>query len=252
MTSPPRCGEPTIVKVALGERAYDIVIGRGLLATLGRRVAALKPGARAAIVTNDMVAPLHLEAAEAALAAAGIAAARVVVRAGESAKSFAGLEHLCEDLIAAKIERGDFVVALGGGVVGDLAGFAAAVVRRGVDYIQVPTTLLAQVDSAVGGKTGINSRHGKNLIGAFHQPILVVADTALLDTLPPRQFRDGPPDLPPACPDCARAPDRSAAPDSADLLPLLPKRVFDRAAPAAPASAIRVCTRREPNRHAAR
>jgi 3-dehydroquinate synthase len=179
------------VHVALGDRAYDIVIGRGLIASLGARAAALKPGARAAIVTDDVVAPLHLGAAEAALAAAGIASSRVIVGAGEGAKSFAGFERVCEALIAARIERGDLVVALGGGVIGDLAGFAAAAVRRGLDYIQVPTTLLAQVDSSVGGKTAINSSRGKNLIGAFHQPILVVADTALLDTLPARQFRAG-------------------------------------------------------------
>jgi 3-dehydroquinate synthase len=191
MTAPLRRGEPTVVNVALGERAYDIVIGRGLIASLGSRAAARKPGARAAIVTDDTVARLHLDATAAALAAAGIETARVVVKAGEGAKSFSGFERVCEQLIAAKIERGDIVVALGGGVIGDLAGFAAAVVRRGLDYIQVPTTLLAQVDSAVGGKTAINSRHGKNLIGAFHQPVLVVADTAMLDTLPARQFRAG-------------------------------------------------------------
>ena len=115
----------------------------------------------------------------------------MTVPAGESSKSFPMFERVCDALIAARIERGDLVVALGGGVVGDLAGFAAAVVRRGLDYVQVPTTLLAQVDSSVGGKTAINSSHGKNLIGAFHQPILVVADTALLDTLPPREFRAG-------------------------------------------------------------
>jgi 3-dehydroquinate synthase len=180
-----------VVRVALGDRAYDIAIGRGLLASLGTRAAALKPGAKAAIVTDDVVAPLHLAATETALAAAGIATHRVVVAAGEGAKSFVGFERVCEAVIDAKIERGDFVVALGGGVVGDLAGFAAAVVRRGLDYIQVPTTLLAQVDSSVGGKTAINSRHGKNLVGAFHQPVLVVADTGLLDTLPVRQFRAG-------------------------------------------------------------
>jgi 3-dehydroquinate synthase len=180
-----------VVRVALGDRTYDIAIGRGLLASLGTRAAALKPGAKAAIVTDDVVAPLHLAATEAALAGAGIATHRVVVAAGEGAKSFAGFERVCEAVINAKIERGDFVVALGGGVVGDLAGFAAAVVRRGLDYIQVPTTLLAQVDSSVGGKTAINSRHGKNLVGAFHQPVLVVADTGLLDTLPVRQFRAG-------------------------------------------------------------
>jgi 3-dehydroquinate synthase len=180
-----------VVRVALGDRAYDIAIGRGLLASLGSRAAALKPGAKAAIVTDDVVAPLHLAATEAALAAAGIATHRIVVAAGEGTKSFVGFERVCEAVVDAKIERGDFVVALGGGVVGDLAGFAAAVVRRGLDYIQVPTTLLAQVDSSVGGKTAINSRHGKNLVGAFHQPVLVVADTGLLDTLPVRQFRAG-------------------------------------------------------------
>jgi 3-dehydroquinate synthase len=191
VTAPLRPGDPTMVKVALGERAYDIVIGRQQIATLGARSAALKPGAKAAIVTDDTVAGLHLAAVEAALAAGGVAASRVIVEAGENTKSFAGFERVCEALIAARVERGDLVLALGGGVVGDLAGFAAATVRRGLDYIQVPTTLLAQVDSAVGGKTAINSRHGKNLIGAFYQPVLVVADTAVLDTLPARQFRAG-------------------------------------------------------------
>ena len=122
---------------------------------------------------------------------AGIASAAVKVPAGESSKSFRMLERVCDELLAARIERGDIVVALGGGVVGDLGGFAASVIRRGVDYVQVPTTLLAQVDSSVGGKTAINARQGKNLIGAFYQPILVVADTALLDTLPEREFRAG-------------------------------------------------------------
>jgi len=180
-----------IVNVALGARAYDIVIGRGVLESLGARIAALKPGARAAIVTDDNVATHCLPAARASLAAAGIAAAEIVVPAGEASKSFATLERVCEELIAARIERNDVVIALGGGVVGDLAGFAASIVRRGVDYVQVPTSLLAQVDSSVGGKTAIDSAHGKNLVGAFYQPILVIADTALLDTLPPREFRAG-------------------------------------------------------------
>jgi 3-dehydroquinate synthase len=190
VTAPLRT-DPTIVKVALGERTYDIVIGCGQIATLGMRAASLKPAAKAAIVTDDTVAVLHLDAVEAALAAGGIVASRIIVPAGEATKSFAGFEEVCEALILARIERGDLVIALGGGVVGDLAGFAAATVRRGLDYVQVPTTLLAQVDSSVGGKTAIDSRHGKNLIGAFHQPILVVADTAVLDTLPPREFRAG-------------------------------------------------------------
>ena len=126
----------------------------------------------------------HLAAAEAALKSAGIESSAIVVPAGEGSKSYATFETVCEAIVAARIERGDLVIALGGGVIGDLAGFAAASVRRGLDFVQVPTTLLAQVDSSVGGKTGINSRHGKNLVGAFHQPILVIADTALLDTLP--------------------------------------------------------------------
>jgi 3-dehydroquinate synthase len=191
MTAPLRPGEPITVPVALGARAYDIVIGRGLLGQLGERIKGLRPGARTAIVTDETMARHYLAAAEAALRSAGIDAAHIVVPEGEGAKSYVTFESVCESIIAARIERNDLVVALGGGVVGDLAGFAAACVRRGLDFVQVPTTLLAQVDSSVGGKTGINSRHGKNLIGAFHQPILVVADTALLDSLPPRQFRAG-------------------------------------------------------------
>ncbi|MGZ3412048.1 MAG: 3-dehydroquinate synthase [Xanthobacteraceae bacterium] len=189
--STPATREPVTVHVALGDRAYDIVIGRGQLATLGQRMAALKPGAKAAIVTDENVARLHLATARASLAGAGIAATDIIVPPGEASKSFPTFERVCEELIASRIERGDVVIALGGGVVGDLAGFSAAVVRRGVDYIQVPTTLLAQVDSSVGGKTAIDSSHGKNLVGAFYQPILVIADTALLDTLPDREFRAG-------------------------------------------------------------
>jgi 3-dehydroquinate synthase len=191
MTMPLRAGEPITVDVVLGERSYTITIGRGLIASLGVRIAALRPGAKAAIITDATVARHHLASAEAALAAAGIESVRLVMPEGEASKSMRAFEEVCDALIAARIERGDLVVALGGGVIGDLAGFAAAAVRRGLDYVQVPSTLLAQVDSSVGGKTAINSRHGKNLIGAFHQPALVVADTALLDTLPPRIFRSG-------------------------------------------------------------
>jgi 3-dehydroquinate synthase len=191
VTAPLKASEPITVEVALGERAYDIVIGRGVLAGLGARVAALRPGARAAVVTDEYVATHWLRKTEASLLDAGIATSRIIVDEGEVSKSYEGLEFVCEELIAAKIERNDLVIALGGGVVGDLAGFAAAVLRRGVDFVQVPTSLLAQVDSSVGGKTGINSPQGKNLVGAFHQPLLVVADTAVLDTLSPRQFRAG-------------------------------------------------------------
>jgi 3-dehydroquinate synthase len=190
MTAPVRI-DPTIVRVALDARGYDIVIGRGLIASLGARIEALRPRAKAFIVTDANIELQHLDAVEAALAESGIAYSRLVVPPGESAKSFRVFEAVCEAIIAARIERGDLVIALGGGVIGDLAGFVASAVRRGLDYVQVPTTLLAQVDSSVGGKTAINSAHGKNLIGAFHQPILVVADTALLDTLPARDFRAG-------------------------------------------------------------
>jgi 3-dehydroquinate synthase len=181
----------TVVPVSLAERAYDIVIGHGALQSLGKRVAALRPGAHAAIVTDRTVAKHWLQQTEAALGAGGVAASRVIVAGSEGSKSYDGLQEVTEALIAAKIERNDLIIALGGGVIGDLAGFAAAIVRRGVDFVQVPTTLLAQVDSSVGGKTGINSPRGKNLVGAFHQPILVIADTDVLDTLPRREFRAG-------------------------------------------------------------
>jgi 3-dehydroquinate synthase len=191
MTAPLKHSDVTVVDVGLGERAYEIIIGRDVLASFGARIAALRPGVRTAIVTDRSVAKYWLNATETSLQGAGIAVSRIIVDEGEGSKTYAGLEQVSEALIAAKIERNDLVIALGGGVVGDLAGFAAAILRRGVDFVQVPTTLLAQVDSSVGGKTGINSPQGKNLLGAFHQPILVVADTAVLDTLPARQFRAG-------------------------------------------------------------
>jgi 3-dehydroquinate synthase len=191
MTAALRLGDPAVVPVAVSPRSYSIVIGRGQLITLGQRLAALRPGAKTAVVTDETVARHHLAATEAALAGSGIVSTCITVPSGEGSKSFAMLQHVCESLLASRLERGDLVVALGGGVIGDLAGFAAAIVRRGLDYIQVPSTLLAQVDSAVGGKTAIDSQHGKNLLGAFHHPLLVLSDTALLDTLPPREFRAG-------------------------------------------------------------
>ena len=183
--------DPIIVEVKLGARSYEIAIGRGIIASLGTRIAALRAGAKTFIVTDETVARHVLPVVETVLDGAGIRHENVVVPPGESSKSFPVFERVCEAILASRIERGDLVVALGGGVIGDLAGFAAAVIRRGLDYVQVPTTLLAQVDSSVGGKTAIDSRQGKNLIGAFHQPIAVVADTALLDTLPGREFRAG-------------------------------------------------------------
>ncbi len=189
---PARRAQPTIVNVGARRRAPMTSSSAAACCARSARASRRCGPARAPRSSpTDSVAKHWLEAAEAALAAAGIASSRIVVDEGEATKSYAVLEKVCEALIAAKIERNDLVVALGGGVIGDLAGFAAAIVRRGVDFVQVPTTLLAQVDSSVGGKTGINSPHGKNLLGAFHQPVLVVADTDVLDTLPQRQFRAG-------------------------------------------------------------
>ena len=179
------------VRVGLAERAYDIVIGAGLVEQAGGRVAAAFPGVRAAIVTDSNVAASHLATLETSLAAAGIDHTAIVMEPGEKTKNFDALQHVVDAVLAARLERADIVIALGGGVIGDLTGFAAAIVRRGMKLVQMPTSLLAQVDSSVGGKTGINSPHGKNLIGAFHQPSLVLSDTAVLDTLSEREFRAG-------------------------------------------------------------
>ena len=180
-----------IVRVPLGERTYDVHVGPGLLATAGDVIAPLLKRPFAAIVTDETVAGLHLAALAASLERAGIRTEIIALPPGEATKSFAHLEDLLSRLIDADVERSDLVLALGGGVIGDLAGFAAAILRRGVDFVQIPTTLLAQVDSSVGGKTAIDVAQGKNLIGAFHQPRLVLADTAVLATLPPRELRAG-------------------------------------------------------------
>ena len=179
------------VHVPLGARAYDVRIGAGLIARAGAEIAPLLPRRRVAVVTEETVARLHLEALRSGLAADGIAMEALVLPAGESTKGWEAFSRTVEWLLEQKIERRDVVVAFGGGVIGDLAGFAAAVLRRGVRFVQIPTTLLAQVDSSVGGKTGINSAHGKNLIGAFHQPSLVLADIGVLGTLAPRDFLAG-------------------------------------------------------------
>ncbi len=179
------------VHVGLPGRAYDIRIGAGLLARAGVDIAPLLARPRVAIVTDETVAGLHLDPLRAALAEAGIDAPALALPPGEATKGWDQLSRAVEWLIDQRIERRDVVVALGGGVIGDLAGFAAAILRRGVRFVQVPTTLLAQVDSSVGGKTGINSASGKNLIGAFHQPGLVLADIAVLETLRPRDFLAG-------------------------------------------------------------
>ena len=188
--------EPTAnqrtVNVALGERAYDVLIGPGLLKQAGQLIASRVGRVKCGIVTDENVARHHLAVLEDSLKAAGLLAGRaIILKPGEATKSFTQLAPLCERLLELGLERGDLVLPFGGGVIGDLAGFAAGILRRGVRFVQIPTSLLAQVDSSVGGKTGINTPQGKNLIGVFHQPLLVIADTDVLTTLPPREMRAG-------------------------------------------------------------
>ena len=180
-----------IVKVPLGNRSYDIKIGTGLLARVGRECARLTLNRRCVIISDRNVAPRYGQAVQGALAKAGFAAALVTNPAGETAKSLKTLEACYDHLAAQRLERKSFIVALGGGVVGDLAGFVAATYLRGVPFVQVPTTLLAQVDSSVGGKVGLNLKSGKNLVGAFHQPRLVLCDLDTLVSLPLREYRAG-------------------------------------------------------------
>jgi len=187
-TNPPG---PTTVRVDLGERSYDIVIGRGVIDRAGAEIAARLPGARMAIVSDETVAAHHLKILTSGLTAASVDHVAIIVPPGEASKSFATLEKVVDGALAARIERRDAVLAFGGGVIGDLAGFAASIVRRGIRFVQVPTTLLAQVDSSVGGKTGINTSRGKNLVGAFHQPDFVLADAGILDSLSARMFNAG-------------------------------------------------------------
>ncbi|WP_312470248.1 MULTISPECIES: 3-dehydroquinate synthase [Brucella] len=187
----PLSADSVTVPVSLGDRSYEILIGKGLIARAGEEVAKRLPGIRVAIVTDENVAKAHLEALSASFARAGIESTPVIVAPGEKSKSFSTLETVTNAVLAARLERGDAVVAFGGGVVGDLSGFVAGIVRRGMNFVQMPTSLLAQVDSSVGGKTGINTQFGKNLVGVFYQPQLVLADTEVLDTLSEREFRAG-------------------------------------------------------------
>jgi 3-dehydroquinate synthase len=180
-----------IVKVGLDRRAYDVVIGHGLIDAAGARIAPLLKRPRLAVVSDETVWALHGQRLSAALASTGIAVHPLILPPGEQTKSFAGLERLSDGLLDLALDRGDLLAAFGGGVIGDLAGFAAAIYKRGIDFVQVPTTLLAQVDSSVGGKTAIDTPRGKNLIGAFHQPRLVLADLDVLSTLPDRELRAG-------------------------------------------------------------
>lgn len=190
-SSSPAPSSSSTLRVDLGARGYDIVIGPGLLAQAGPAIAAVSRGRRAFIVTDENLAPLALAPVRESLEGAGFSVLSEVVKAGEDAKSYGVLEHLLNTMLAARLERSSVVVALGGGVIGDLAGFAASILLRGVDYVQIPTTLLSQVDSSVGGKTGINTAYGKNLVGSFHQPRLVLADTDTLKTLPRRELLAG-------------------------------------------------------------
>jgi 3-dehydroquinate synthase len=180
-----------VVPVGLGARAYEVVIGPGLIDRAGALLADAIPRKRTAIVTDETVAALHGERFVAALKAEGFTGRLIVLPPGEETKSFDGLADLCDRLLATGLDRGDVITALGGGVIGDLTGFAAAIYKRGIDFVQVPTTLLAQVDSSVGGKTAIDTPRGKNLIGAFHQPKRVLADLDVLSTLPEREVRCG-------------------------------------------------------------
>jgi len=184
-------GNETTIAVPLQGRPYGIIIGENLIASAGERLAATLPGARFAVVSDKNVASLHLAPLKVGLEDQGLFLGSAVVAPGEASKSFPVLEKLCETLLELGVERGDCVIAFGGGVVGDLAGFAASILRRGVRVVQMPTTLLAQVDSSIGGKTGIDTKQGKNLIGTFHQPSLVLADVAVLSTLSEREFRAG-------------------------------------------------------------
>ncbi|CUJ93100.1 3-dehydroquinate synthase [Ruegeria denitrificans] len=179
------------VHVELGERSYDVEIGPDLLAQAGNRIAPLLHRFKVAVVTDENVGALHLNALRDGLASAGIEMSSLTLPAGEATKSWPHFERTVEWLLAEKVERRDVVIAFGGGVIGDLVGFAASVLRRGVRFVQIPTSLLAQVDSSVGGKTGINAPQGKNLIGAFHQPSLVLADTSVLGSMTPRDFLSG-------------------------------------------------------------
>jgi 3-dehydroquinate synthase len=179
------------VRVDLDGAPYEVRIGPGLLADAGTALAPLLSRPRVSVLTDETVAELWLPALEEALAGAGIEVNALALPAGEATKGWTWLERACGWMLEAGVERGDLAIALGGGVIGDLAGFAAAILRRGVRYVQVPTTLLAQVDSSVGGKTGIDTAQGKNLIGAFHHPALVLADTGTLATLPARELRAG-------------------------------------------------------------
>ena len=180
-----------VIAVEAASRSYEVVIGRNALSSRADRLAIRAPRGRAVIVADAAALSQHETRLRQAFDAAGVKIELIAIEGGEGAKSWSSLETLCDRLLALNVERSEPVIAFGGGTIGDLTGFASAILKRGTRFIQIPTTLLAQVDSSVGGKTGINTSHGKNLIGAFHQPDLVIADTAFLDTLPKREVLAG-------------------------------------------------------------
>ncbi len=179
------------IRVRAGEQSYEVVVGRGILTRVGSFLSPQFRGAGCAVISDENVAALHANTVVRSLAEAGARPVLITVPAGESSKTMQRAEAICERMIEAGLDRSSFVVAVGGGMVGDLAGFVAAIYHRGIPCVQVPTTLLAQVDSSIGGKTGVNTAADKNLIGAWHQPALVISDVDTLETLPPREFRQG-------------------------------------------------------------
>ena len=191
MSQPSTDSNSQVVHVSLGDRSYDVVIGSSLLGQTGESCAGLGLKGRCAVITDSTVAPLYADLVLSALKDAGFDPTLVTVPAGEASKSMTVVEDCCRQMIQAGLDRSASVVALGGGVVGDLAGFVAAIFFRGIPFVQIPTTIVSQVDSSVGGKTGVNAPEGKNLIGAFHQPRLVIADVATLGSLPVRERNEG-------------------------------------------------------------
>ena len=179
------------VPVALSKNPYEIIVGNGILSNTGELVREVLPAGKCALVTDANIAPLYAEEVSRSLGEAGFIPTLITISPGEKSKSLGTAEIVCDRMISAGLDRGTFVAALGGGVIGDIAGFVASIYYRGIPHVQIPTTVVAQVDSAIGGKTGVNAREGKNLIGSFHQPVLVIADPATLRTLPDREFNEG-------------------------------------------------------------
>ena len=179
------------ISVSLSTKSYDIIVGSEILEDTGALIGEVLPPSKCALITDKNVAPLYAETVSSSLRGANFVPTLITIAAGEKSKSLGMVEAICDRMIAAGLDRGAFVAALGGGVIGDLGGFVASIYYRGIPHVQIPTTVVAQVDSAIGGKTGVNAREGKNLIGSFHQPAVIIADPAILRTLPKREFNEG-------------------------------------------------------------